>query len=324
MNTTPRTFPAKIRQLEALESRLPTAHKIFPTIVTEAKRARAGWRGEISMDYYYRQLDLPRQHYFVHQLRLPRNMDFFQMDTLLLTKYFFLILEIKNLAGTLTFDHEHQQLLRTHGDQQEVFADPVLQAEQQAALLKTWLQAHFGSSPPIYAYAVMTNNNSILKNATPHALHHQIIRPPALRPILQDLFVKERCHALEHEVNVYVKALRKAHRPARYCAMEKYELSRVDLKNGVFCPGCSGVMKWRHGKWMCPRCGTLSRDAHHKALHDYALLISPYISTGECQAYLQLPEINTAQRILKKLNLTHSGGTKARKYHLRDDLIKAK
>ncbi|QDI92068.1 NERD domain-containing protein [Salicibibacter halophilus] len=268
------------------------------------------------MDYFYRQLDLPLQHYFVHQLRLPRNVDFFQMDTLLLTPYFFLILEIKNLAGILTFDHEHQQVLREQGGQQEVFADPVLQAEQQAASLKAWLQAHFGSSPPIHAYAVMTNNSSILKNAAPHALHHQIIRPPALRPILQALFEKEKCHALEDKLNVYVEALKKAYRPARYCAMGKYDINRADLRNGVFCPKCSGVMKWRHGNWVCSRCEHVSRDAHRKALDDYALLISSHISTGECQAYLQLPGINTAQRILKKMNLTHSGGTKTRKYHL--------
>lgn len=316
MNSIPRTFPAKIRQLEALESRLPTSHKEFPTIKAEVKRARAGWRGETSMDYYYRQLDLPRQHYFVHQLRLPGNMDFFQIDTLLLTEYFFLILEIKNLAGTLTFDHEHQQVLRTQGDQQEVFADPVLQAQQQAASLKVWLQAHFGSTPPIYVYAVMTNENSILQNTAPHPLHCQIIRPPALRQIVQDLFEKERCHSLNAEVNTYVSAMQKAHRPAKFSAMEKYDLNRSDLKSGVFCPACSGVMKWWHGKWMCPRCGTVSRDAHYKALDGYALLISPYISTGECQSYLQLPGINTAQRILKKMNLTHSGGTKTRKYHL--------
>ncbi|SDI42663.1 nuclease-related domain-containing protein [Natribacillus halophilus] len=312
MNSTPRTFPAKIRQLEALESRLPVAHEIYPAIISEVKRARAGWRGEVSMDYYYRQLDLPRQHYFVHQLRLARNRDFFQMDTLLLTAYFFLILEIKNLTGTLTFDHEHQQLLR----EQEVFADPVLQVQQQAASLKVWLQRHFGSSPPIYAYAVMTNENSILKNATPHPLHRQIIRPPALRQILQDLFEKERYHALNAEVNTYVSTLRTAHRPLKYRAMEKYGLDRADLKNGVFCPSCPGMMKWWYGTWVCPRCENKSRDAHRKALDDYALLISPHISTGECQNYLGLPSINSAQRLLKKMNLPHSGGTKSRKYHL--------
>ncbi|QQK74624.1 NERD domain-containing protein [Salicibibacter cibarius] len=322
MNTTPRAFPVKIRQLEALESRLSPAHKEFSAIKTEVKRSRAGWRGEISMDYFYSQLDLPRQHYFVHQLRLPRNMGFFQMDTLLLTKYFFLILEIKNLAGTLTFDHEHQQLLRTQGDQQEVFADPVLQAQQQAASLKAWLHAHYSSSPPIYTYAVMTNENSVLRNAAPHPLHRQIIRPPALRQILQDFFAKERCHSLNAEVNTYVVALKKAHRPAIFSAMEKYELSRVDLKNGVFCPVCACIMEWRHGKWVCSRCGHVSRDAHRKALEDYALLVSPHITSGECQTYLHLPVINTAQRLLQKMNLTHSGGTKARKYHL-EALIKA-
>ncbi|AXF56486.1 nuclease-related domain-containing protein [Salicibibacter kimchii] len=191
MNANPRIFPMKIRKLDALQGRVHPSHKTLPAIEAEVGIARAGWQGEISMDYYYRQLDLPLRYFFLHQLRLQQNTDFFQMNTLLLTQYFLLLLEIKNYAGHLLFDHAHQQIIRTRDEKQDVFPDPALQVQQQAASLRSWLQERYTSVPPIYHYVVMTHPRALISTTAYHPLHQYIIRPDALCGIVQDLLKKE-------------------------------------------------------------------------------------------------------------------------------------
>jgi hypothetical protein len=65
----------------------------------------AGYRGENSIDYPLS--SLPDKKYFIfHDLRLPYKNQFFQIDTLLASTKHFVILEVKNIAGTVYFDSD--------------------------------------------------------------------------------------------------------------------------------------------------------------------------------------------------------------------------
>ncbi|WP_082919413.1 nuclease-related domain-containing protein [Cytobacillus oceanisediminis] len=65
-------------------------------------------RGEEAVDYFLK--DLP-EFIIVKDTRLSNgNGDFFQIDMLLLCPIFLLILEIKNISGTLYFDPAFNQL----------------------------------------------------------------------------------------------------------------------------------------------------------------------------------------------------------------------
>ena len=54
----------------------------------------SGWIGEKRIDYPLSKLDFKKV--ICHSLRLPYYETYFQIDTLLLTSRFFLIIEIKN------------------------------------------------------------------------------------------------------------------------------------------------------------------------------------------------------------------------------------
>ncbi len=130
-----RGIPLAIQTLEALARRLPLYHPSYEII----KSNKAGLRGEQSLDYYLQELDQESFGIF-HDIRLTTSNYPFQMDTLILTNHFALIIEVKNISGTLHFDQKFNQLIRVSQDGREKgFPDPFSQVSQQQKRLQDWL-----------------------------------------------------------------------------------------------------------------------------------------------------------------------------------------
>ena len=127
-----RGVPLSIRTLEALGRRISPNHPSFQLIKSDLTKRKAGLRGEQSLDYYLNEPAL--DHYSIfHDIRLSVHGHPFQIDTLMLTNQFVLILEVKNISGTLHFDQKFNQLIRTTSDgREEGFPDPFSQVSQLA------------------------------------------------------------------------------------------------------------------------------------------------------------------------------------------------
>ncbi|MBU8880911.1 NERD domain-containing protein [Bacillus sp. FJAT-29790] len=98
-----RLIPLRMLKNEALLRRIPKHHVKRTIIEKDQTRRKAGYRGEEASDYYVNQL--PDKEYTIfHDLRLLNEQNYFQMDTLILSPKFALILEIKNISGTIYFD----------------------------------------------------------------------------------------------------------------------------------------------------------------------------------------------------------------------------
>ncbi len=112
-------MPLKMLQLEALLRRLPVDHNKRSNITEDLRKSKAGIKGERSLDYYLTDLPLTNT-YVLYDLRLPNTTGhFFQIDVLIITNYYLLILEVKNIAGTLFFDQTFNQLIRTKNGEEE-------------------------------------------------------------------------------------------------------------------------------------------------------------------------------------------------------------
>ncbi|WP_212933514.1 nuclease-related domain-containing protein [Robertmurraya siralis] len=153
--------PVKISVLEVLLKRLVDNHPKQSEIERDLTLLLAGYKGEKAVSYY---LDfLPEKNYYIfHSLRLPSNGHYFQMDYLLLTTRFALILECKNFFGTLFFDQSFHQLIRTVNDKEEGFQDPLSQVKwhqhQLQNLFHTWR-----CPLPIEYFVVIGNLQLLLK-----------------------------------------------------------------------------------------------------------------------------------------------------------------
>ena len=121
-----RTVPIRVLQDKALLDRLSKNHKKYPTILENFKTFNTGYLGERNIDYYLE--ILPEKDYLIfHGLRLEYKSQHFQIDTLILTSNFALILEVKTIKGTLFFDTKFKQMIQILDGKKKGYPYPITQ-----------------------------------------------------------------------------------------------------------------------------------------------------------------------------------------------------
>ncbi|MGX2961697.1 nuclease-related domain-containing protein [Peribacillus sp. JNUCC 23] len=79
-------------------------------VQTEISKNQAGFNGKQSLDYHLSFIS-STDHLILHNLRILGEKYYFQIDALILTTRFFLIIDAKDYSGTLYFDSTHNQLI---------------------------------------------------------------------------------------------------------------------------------------------------------------------------------------------------------------------
>ncbi|RSK54610.1 nuclease-related domain-containing protein [Bacillus canaveralius] len=319
-----RTVPLKIQVGEALLRRLPEGAFSREELQGDLERRRAGYWGEQSIDHYLSFLD-EKKYLIFHDLNLPRGEYTFQIDTLLLTANLAIILEVKNIAGTLFFDQLFHQLIRTNANgKEEGFPDPITQASLQKYQLNEFLHELQVPDIPIEYAVVICNKHSILKtNPGQEKIFRKVFKTPHLLNWIQAL---EKVYPKEvlssKELRKISRQLIKKNTPPRKLFLDRYLTSKDELITGVYCPFCFYIPMQRMKRhWHCPDCSTKSRDAHMLALRDYFLLIDSKISNQQFRDFAQLSSRDIASRLLISTNFPSSGTTKGRFYFPPADLF---
>lgn len=310
--------PMILLKLEALTRRLPINHQKQNKIIEDLAKRRAGYNGESSLKYYLDYLSSEKYHIF-HSLRLHDGVHHFQMDFLILTPKFILIIEVKNYLGTLYFDPIFNQLIRQHNDKEETFQDPLLQINRHKFQLSSWLAINKLTALPIEALVVISNPQTTIKSlANQQQISQIVIHSDKLLSEIRKIEQKHSTEILtEKEFKKLTRQLLKRHEEHIPKILESYEISQNELITGVFCPECNYLPTRRvHGGWYCPSCKHTSPEAHLKALKDYALLIGTFITNQHARKFLNIESVSTTKRILSSSNLPHNGQTKARTYNL--------
>ncbi|SFL84721.1 nuclease-related domain-containing protein [Salibacterium qingdaonense] len=307
-----RTKPEILEKLEVLQRRLPELHPKRDEVKQKYLRYAAGYRGEKAIDYHLSFLDPP--HLILHDLRLFSRTSHFQMDTLLLTPTFTLIIEVKNLAGTLHFDeHRYQMTRRLHGEE-EGFTDPRLQVQRHKLQLEEWLKHHSLVLPPIYPLVVISFPSTIIQAPLTNVIH------AAQLPFEIETYKRREGKAATpfSSIQRVSDKLISACRPKEVEILEEFDLTPADVQRGVQCAECAKLpmKKGRNGHWCCPFCGFSSKDAPRSALQDYNALIHPFLTTEQCCDFLNLPSSQVTRRLLQSLNVPHNRKNKGRVYDL--------
>lgn len=129
----PRSYPINLRKLKALKIRIPRNHPKEKEIKEDFAKNSAGYKGERELDYPLSFL-LGDVYSILHDLRLFSDSYHFQIDALLLSPRFLLIIEVKNFSGTITFDSEFTQVIRSNAGKEKAFFDPILQVEAEGSI----------------------------------------------------------------------------------------------------------------------------------------------------------------------------------------------
>jgi hypothetical protein len=214
-----RTIPLAITLSEALLRRLPLNDPKRDLIKKDLDKRKSGYRGELQLDYFTDILDLEKDEYHIYRdLRLEVEGIFFQMDTLLLTKRYALLLEGKNHGGELLFDRF--QMIQTIGDKQKAYTDPRNQAQRHIFLLKKWLKLHQLPPLPISYLILITNEATIIKG-DPDVEKTVMHASKLLAKMVEINRYYRNEHISSKELKSYKKLLLKKHTPQMIDILKK-------------------------------------------------------------------------------------------------------
>ncbi|KGX86342.1 nuclease-related domain-containing protein [Pontibacillus litoralis] len=299
--------PLYLQQLEALMRRVSSQHPSYQKISDRYRNFSAGYAGERALNY---PLSLLRfsPHFVFFDLRLQNaNLSFFQMDCVVITPYVAIIIESKNVAGDVYFDHRFRQMIRKDQDGTMAMPDPIEQVEGQRLQLLEWLDQRGYPRVPVEKLVVMTNRNAVLRSSDSHedALKY-VVRLDFLTSKLEQILVPyiERILPKKESTQLCDDFLAQ-HKEYFPSILPPFHLTQDDIVKGVICVACGAVPMARcYGKWQCPACQATSKKAHLSALKDYALLIRSWIFNYEAQQFLQIDSRHTVKRLMQGAHLS--------------------
>lgn len=153
-----------IPYFEAYLRRQPLNSALSSKTEENLLKAWAGYHGECKADRQLSTIDDPHM-LILNDLSIHVGKTFFQIDTLILTKTFILILEIKNIAGAMEFGAEFEQFSRHYKGEVTGFPNPISQANRNMIHLTHWLQKKKLPILPIDYLVVFTNPSSLLSTS---------------------------------------------------------------------------------------------------------------------------------------------------------------
>lgn len=312
-----RFVPIRIQKNHALLKRIPKNHPKRPDIESDQSRRLAGYKGELAIDFYLNKL--PEKEYLIlHDLRLSNGKYFFQIDTLLLSTAFALVLEVKNYNGTLFFDPDFNQLIQTNNKgETKGYPNPIEQASQQSSELKKWFHKR-NITIPVEYLIIISKPSTILKTAPGYS--KMLLKVQHAQFLLRSI---EKIKASYKNEVMTAKNLKKIsrtiikeHTPETFDILKYYGILPGDIQTGVICKACSSLPMKRHfGTWYCANCHSKDKNAHVQALKDLFLLNkNSSLTNQEICRFLHLPSGDIAKKLLTSMQLPYSGSKKGRVY----------
>jgi hypothetical protein len=300
-----------LQGLIAAQNRLNINHPIHTLLSSNQSSIQAGIGGEERVESELRKHTFSMDHHIFYDLSLFSTC-LFQMDALFLTRYYAIIFEAKNIAGTLRFQDNPPQLIQIKDGQTKGYESPAAQVERYGELLTIW----FGSRKihlPIYRVVVLAYPKQIVEKAPAKT---KILFPNLIAPYIRSLpqdqirLDTETFNWLSNELvnnhNFYI--------PSPIC--ESHNFLRKDVRPGVICKTCGHIgMEKTIRSWCCSKCGNYDHLAFQDAILDWFLIIGRRMTNTDCREFLQV-DMKTASRILSSMDLEIEGACRNRSYSI--------
>ncbi|WP_138420738.1 nuclease-related domain-containing protein [Aquibacillus sediminis] len=309
--------PIRLKKIGALLPRLSTNHKQRQLIEEDYAKLSTGYRGEKEIFRHLKRLE-DEKFLILHNLRLKQGDSFFQIDFLVIHPRFLINIESKNINGTLFFDKNFDQMIRSNNNDVETgFRNPLSQITYQKQQLKQWLISNNLPALPIHNFVGISNPSTIIKsNANDPTIYQTVVHAENL---LEHIAALEKRYPIISNSHSQFEELGKEilenHTPEQLDILSYYKLNKNDISTGVQCPACQFIpMERAYGSWKCPSCSNVDRHAHKQAIHDFLLILNSTISNTQCREFLHISSRDTAYHLLSSMNLHSEGSTKIRRY----------
>lgn len=313
-----RYAPPELFQIESLLKRMPLTHIQLPHWTEKHRRMNAGFHGEQRIDSLWQEIDLPSPHFFIHDLFIETQHSSHQIDTLLITSHFILILEIKSISGLLHFDAQTRQFFRTNKDGS---IDGMRNPDDQVRRHEKWLEQFLVKQKiklPVIGAIVFTYPSAVIQSKAGKRI---MIQSSGLPYLLDQLMNDYRNEVLAKAATKKLAGqLLKCHsiKPIRQFEMP------FGLMTGVLCPRCERVaMSYKRKNWVCGTCSYSNPQTHLEALKQYRSLFGSTISNREFRTFTGITSVSVASKILVASKMAFEGSFKDRVYLIPDDFSDA-
>ncbi|MDN7226598.1 nuclease-related domain-containing protein [Planococcus liqunii] len=304
-----RSEPPEIFQLESLLQRIPFNHSQFPHWTEKLRRITAGFHGEQRVDSFWQEITLPIPHYLIHDLFIKKKHSTHQMDTILVTSRFILVLEIKSISGLLHFDQQTRQFSRTNKDGS---IDGMRNPDDQVRRHEKWLEQFLTERKldlPVIGAIVFAYPSAVIQSKAGNRI---VIQSSGLPHLLDELLAS-------YQQDILSKALTKK------LAVQLLKLHSIkqlpelilppDYFRGVFCPKCQkGQLHYYWRKWACKSCSFSDPAAYLTAIEQYRVLCGPTITNRQFRDFIDLKDPAVTSKLLKDAKMPFEGSYKDRVY----------
>ncbi|RUL47217.1 NERD domain-containing protein [Lysinibacillus antri] len=309
--------PKKLLLANALLRRLDPNHELFSYYTNLSNRLQAGFQGEKRVDRHWLEITNLDKHYLLFNYECFNEFGFpHQIDTLLLTSKFLLIIDIKNISGRIDYDEDKHQLIRTNIDGSfDSFSSPFDQVIRHGQYF-TRVFNQLKIPLPIECAIISSNPSTIIGNMPKHPLFFHV---SGLRFYINKLVSNYDSVLSAQEmdrISKFLMANLKRQEP-------KVEIPIEHLRKGVLCEICNFKvqMQYRRGTWCCSKCGVRNKKAIFQALDDYRLLINDRITNQEFRDFFGVHSVYTASKVLLRLGLPTVGENRGRNYLIPENII---
>lgn len=301
--------------IEALANRLRIDDVDAVAVKDEFYRLEAGLAGE-------KKLQQILSHYsFKHDAQIIYNFECknekgstHQMDALILTPSFILILEVKQIAGNLFYKPAQHEFYRMQVDGiHENFPNPFDQAYRHQLFLENQF-ASWKLDIPILYTVVIANYRAKLDNSLQNFPIFHISGIPSFLENLNKRFPMKMGN---------LSFIRSKLDALYFRLPPRRTVERSRLRRGVLCRDCKylHVMHYVSGSWVCPICHAKSKVALRETLHHYRVLIKPEITNREFREFVGIDSMHAASKILMRLGLEKVGMGRGTYYIIPENIL---
>lgn len=298
--------------LPRLIARLPVNRSEKDDFEALYQRVKIGFSGELKVDYFLESLGLPNSIRILKNIELSVGEDSsFQIDTLIISTKYILLLEVKNIAGELTFESSPHQLVRNLNGKILKMDCPITQLVNTKSYFEKWLGKR-GIQVSVVGRIILANQQAFVKSAPKDAPILFMKELPSFLLKLEnypDIIGRDECLRLIKKI----KQNQVAYDP--FPLSEYFKVNPNLLKKSQLCPNCNlSLVYVNHKTRHCTNCRVDVRTNYESALQDWFMVFKGTITNRECQDFLGLKNRHQAKYALKVAGLKKIGKSVATKY----------
>lgn len=301
-----RNQPALLRGIPRLIARIPPDHRKVNYLREQLYRIGAGYSGECNVDSYIERSRFPKSTKIFTDVHLRISPKFtFQIDTLIITERYVLIVEVKNIKGTIRFVQNPPHLEQVLETGHEAVIDcPVYQIESNKLNLDEWFFQR-GINLKTIGLVVLANPNTKVKDVPQD---FPIIYKKQIPFYLQSLRRSEPVlsPAQINEISRKIAIEQQEFNPFPLCSY--FNIDHQDLRTGFVCHYCNQLLQRKSSRtWCCQSCEKDVKNPYESGISDWFMLVKNSLTNEECRKFLDLKDSNAARYVLSTSLLVKKG-----------------